>query len=108
MVVRAAVRRLLVDMAADAEAQLGILVQHLARLALGGVEVLGNEVLVVQNLRHQLAHRLLAARAGIGLERGADVGAQLFQGVGHGFTLYRVTLFSMVAKIARATWASPP
>jgi hypothetical protein len=72
-------------MAADAEAELGILVQHLARLALVGGQMPGGELLVLQDLRYHLADRLLAADAGIGLQGGADVGAELFERIGHGF-----------------------
>src|SRR5262252_8940510 len=90
-------------MAADAEAQVGILVQHLAWLAVLGRQVPDDEFLVEADPGDELAHGVLAALARIGLERGLDVGGELFERVGHGFTL-----FSMAAKIARAACASPP
>src|SRR5476649_403905 len=100
---RLAVRGLQVYVAADAEARLGILVEHLARLAVLGRQMLGDEVLVQAHFGDELADGFLAADAAVGLESRLDVGAELFERVGHGFTL-----FSMAANIARAAWASPP
>ena len=83
---RRAVRGFLIDMSANAEAELGVLVQHLARAALLGGQVLGDEFLVEQHFRHQLAHLLLAGDPGIRLQGLADVGAQLLKGIGHSFS----------------------
>src|SRR5262245_32988984 len=70
-------------MAADAEAELRVLVQHLARAALFRRQVTGDELLVEQRLRHEAAHRLFAGRAGVDLQDVADVSAELFEGIGH-------------------------
>jgi hypothetical protein len=61
-------------MAADAEAELGILVEHPARLAVLRRQVPGDEFLVEANLGDELADGFLAALARIGLERRLDVG----------------------------------
>jgi hypothetical protein len=74
-------------MAADAEAELGILEQHLARLAILRPQVLVDELLVAQDLGDELYDSLLAADAGIGLEGGADVVTQLLEGISHRFLL---------------------
>src|SRR4029453_15492000 len=82
---RRPVRRLLVDMAANAEAELGILEQHLARLAILRPQMLVDEVLVEQDLGDEFHDSLLAADAGICLQGGADVSAQLLEGISHWF-----------------------
>ena len=48
-----------------------------------GGQVFGDEILIDQCLGHQCADRLLAGRRGVRLQRGADIGAELFQSVGH-------------------------
>ena len=70
-------------MPADAEAEIGILVQHLARFALIGGDVAIDEVAVEQASGKDVADGLLALASGGGLERPADFGAQSFRRVGH-------------------------
>ena len=60
MVVRLRIAALRIDVATDAETELRILVQHLARLAVFLRQVRLDEVLVTQHLGHQLADRELA------------------------------------------------
>src|SRR6516164_4660427 len=83
VIVRRAMSSVLVNMSANAKAQLWILVQHLAWAALFGGQVPSNKFLVEQRLRHKFAHQLLAGHPGIRLKGLADVSAQLLKGIGH-------------------------
>ena len=60
MIVRRPICGGLVDMSADAEAQLWILVENLERPALLRRQMLGHEILVQQHLRYQRVNRLLS------------------------------------------------
>ncbi len=73
-------------MAADAEAELRILIKDFARIAAGGplLEVSGDKRLVLQRPRHQSAHRRLGGGPGIGAELMANVGCELTERVAHG------------------------
>src|SRR5690349_8222832 len=94
MVMRTTVGSVLVNMSANAEAQLSVLVQDLARATLLGGQVPGNEFLVEQRLRHEFADLLLAGRSGIRIESLADVGAQLLKGIGHSLSPSRLPRFA--------------
>src|SRR5262245_55529270 len=69
VVVRAAARRPVIDMTADAKAELGILVQDLARVGAGRafLELAGNEGLIVERPCHEFRDLRPALRASIGL-----------------------------------------
>src|SRR5690348_4664773 len=83
VVVRLAMRRAVIDVAADAEAELRILVEHLARIAaLGpGLEMGGDKPRVLERALDVAAGGKLAAAARISRERGADVGGELVEGI---------------------------
>src|SRR5262245_17248619 len=69
VVVRAAVRGPVIDMTADAKAELGILVQDLARVGArrAFLELAGNEGLIVERPCHEFRDLRPALRASIGL-----------------------------------------
>lgn len=91
VIVRAGILGARIDMAADGEAQIGILVQHLTLLGSRHAEAGGHEILVAQGLLGQKAHLLLALRTGIGGQRRADIGRELMQRIGHGGILRSVS-----------------
>src|SRR6476646_9219620 len=90
--------RAAVDVTANAEAQLRVLVQHLARMGAGRtvLQVGGNQCLVGERLRHVAAHLLLGGGPGVGLQRFTDVGGELRQRVRH-----RSSLHSMDRRLGR-------
>jgi hypothetical protein len=86
VVVRVAVRGPVIDVAADAKTEFGILVQDLARVGAWRalLELVGNEVRFQQRPCHEAGDLCPALRASIGLQRLTDIGGELVKSVGHG------------------------
>src|SRR5262249_17549215 len=91
VVMRTADRFVGIDMTTDAEAKLRVLVKNFARIASSEpiLQVSGDEVLVLQRLRHEPAHRRLGGGAGIGAEVTAKVRCKRAERVSHGVLLCR-------------------
>lgn len=86
MIVRAGMRGAVIDMNADAETKLGVLVDDGAFLGLVRAHVLGTEIVVLERARNKGAYRLAAAGHGLRLQRLANIGCQLVERIGHRFT----------------------
>jgi hypothetical protein len=99
-----------INMAADAEAELRILVEDLARVCLGGarLQIGRQEHRIARRARHIIANLEPAGAARIGPERGVNIGGELLKRVGHRSALTYVSCFLKIDYRKRLWSSSPP
>src|SRR5271166_1909366 len=106
MIVRVAVLCAVVDMTKDAEAELGIFVQHLALRHVIG-EIRFNKIIVLQYVLDQRAHFLAPLDSGILLEDRAACRRELFEITLHKDYLLRIGFRRCRVWRPRASRSSP-
>src|SRR5579859_3407565 len=98
MVMRLAVLRAIIGMRQDGEAQLGILVQHLA-LRCAFRDVLRDELAVLQNVLHQSTDSLAALGARLPFQRVMTLRGELFDRSAHGVCLLFASVWIAVRTV---------